>query len=120
MGTTPETSGRATPAWIWVLAGWLLAASELDRRSSTPAEAEIRARVPVGALGEFEGDPDTMSVRALRRLPAIGPARAVAIARERWERGLSGGPEAWETIRGIGPETVAAIGRALRDRSAIP
>src|SRR5262249_7586551 len=69
-------------------------------------------------LGELDGDPDTMSVRALRRLPSIGPARAAAIARERWERGITGGPEAWDAIRGIGPETVGSIRRALDARIA--
>ncbi len=101
------------PAWVYALAGWLLAATQLDRDPRLPTEAEIRRRVPFGALGELDGDPDTMTVRGLRRLTAIGPARALAIARARWEDGLSGGPEAWDAIRGIGPETVAAIRRHL-------
>jgi hypothetical protein len=98
---------------MYALAGWLLAISQLERDPRRPTEAEIRDRLPFGALGELDLDPDTMSLRGLRRLPAIGPARALAIARARWEDGLCGGPEAWDAIRGIGPETVAAIRRHL-------
>jgi hypothetical protein len=109
----PKSNGSGDPAWIYALAGWLIALTQLDRDRRGPTEAEIRERLPFGALGELDGDPDTMSLRGLRRLPAIGPARALAIARARWEEGLTGGPEAWDAIRGIGPETVAAIRRHL-------
>ena len=113
METIEEEAAPPAPGWTWFLAGWLLAAAELERVRPDPTEAEVRARMPAGAAGELDSNPDTMSVRALRRLPAIGQARALAIARERWERGLAGGPESWIAIRGIGPETVAAIRRAL-------
>jgi hypothetical protein len=105
------------PVWVYALAGWLWASSQLGGVQSEPTEREIRARTPVGAFGELDLSPDTMSVRALRRLPAIGPARAAAIARERWEEGLEGGPDAWEAIRGIGPETVGAIREFLEVRA---
>jgi hypothetical protein len=113
---TPDEAGRVGhPGWIYALAGWLLAVPQLDRDSRGPSEAEIRRRLPYGALGELDGDLDTRTVRGLRRLPAIGPARALAIARARWEEGLAGGPESWDAIRGIGPDTVAAIRRHLSE-----
>jgi hypothetical protein len=113
-------SGRsaADPGWVYALAGWLLAATQLDGGPRAPTDDDLRQRVPFGALGELDGDPDTMTLRGLRRLTAIGPARALAIARARWVDGLSGGPEAWDAIRGIGPETVAAIRRHLDASSA--
>ena len=110
---------RAT-AWMYVLAGWLLASAQLGSAQLHIDGSEAEARMPAGARSPEETDPDRMSPRELRRLPAIGPTRALAIARARWERGLTGGPEAWEDIPGIGPETVRAIRRALETRSAAP
>jgi len=107
--------GSSEPVWIYALAGWLLAVTQVDGGARGASEAEIRQRLPYGGLGELDGDLDTMTVRALRRLPAIGPARALAIARARWEDGLTGGPESWDVIRGIGPETVEAIRRHLAE-----
>jgi hypothetical protein len=110
---------------MYVLAGWLLASAQLDSAHlgagrvgtgwTVPSEVEIGERMPAGALDSSEVEPDRMSPRELRRLPAIGPTRALAIARARWERGLTGGPEAWEDIPGIGPETVRSI-RGAMDR----
>jgi DNA uptake protein ComE-like DNA-binding protein len=57
-------------------------------------------------------DPATMSARDLRRLPGIGPTRALAIARARWQEGWRD-PASWEAISGIGRETVRAIEAAL-------
>jgi hypothetical protein len=105
------------PTWIYVLAGWLLASTELAGAERALDERAIRERAPFGALDPPATDPDRMSPRELRALPAIGPARALAIARARWESGLGGGPEAWEAIPGIGPETVRSIREALELRS---
>jgi hypothetical protein len=99
--------------WAFVLAGWLVASSELDPGPRTPGEAEVLERMPSGSRPTAPADPDRMCARELRLLPAIGPSRALAIVRARWEKGLSGGPEAWETLPGIGPETVRAVRRAL-------
>lgn len=73
----------------------------------------------VGALAAERGpgvraqraDPDRLAARELRRLPGIGPTRALAIVRARWD-GLRGGPSAWIAIPGIGPATVEAAGAA--------
>ena len=115
IGEVGRIARAGEPAWIYALAGWLLAVTQVDSGARGASEAEIRRRLPCGALGELDGDLDTMTVRALRRLPAIGPARALAIARARWEDGLTGGPESWDAIRGIGPETVEAIRRHLAE-----
>jgi len=109
---------------MYVLAGWLLASAQMGSALPPVHEREAAARMPAGARGpegtdaDRETDPDRMSPRELRRLPAIGPTRALAIARARWEIGLIGGPEAWEDIPGIGPETVRAIRGALAASSA--
>jgi len=102
-----------------VLAGWLLGQAALEREPPVPSEAEILERSPSGARGSPGIDPDRMSPRELRSLPALGPGRAVDIARARWELGLTGGPEAWEELPGIGPETVRAIRRAVDERKSI-
>lgn len=111
----PESapSSSRTPWWMGALAGWLLASSQLGSVRVRVDASGSSPRIPAGARRPVASDPDRMSARELRRLPAIGPARALAIVRARWERGLSGGPEAWEDLPGIGPETVRAIRRAL-------
>lgn len=83
----------------------------------------IDARVP-GALRPpsppSQGiDPDSMCVRELRALPGIGATRALAIVRARFERGLRGGPAAWDRLPGIGDKTIEGVERALeRARAA--
>jgi hypothetical protein len=105
------------PVWLYVLAGFLLAWTELSPVPPPPSEAEIRAHAPFRVLEPSPLDPDLMNARELKRLPSIGPARALAIAQSRWEQGLRGGPQSWEAIPGIGPETVRAVRSAL-DREA--
>jgi hypothetical protein len=104
---------------LYVLAGWLLASAQLGFVRPAIDAAEAAARMPAGARRPAETDPDRMSPRELRQLPAIGPTRALAIAHARWESGLTGGPEAWEDIPGIGPETVRAIRHALDARFSV-
>lgn len=101
------------PAWLLVLTGWLVASTQLRDGHSSFTEREIRERAPFGVLDPPTRDPDRMNPRELRRLPAVGPARALAIARARWESGLKGGPEAWDEVPGIGPETVRSIRSAI-------
>ncbi len=57
-------------------------------------------------------DPDSCPARDLRALPGIGPTRAAAIVRARWE-GLRGGPAMWQAIPGIGEATVRVVTEAL-------
>ena len=113
-----EEKEARDPAWPYVLAGWLLAATLLAPPDREPGERLVRARAPFGALDPPTRDADRMSPRELRRLPAIGPARAQAIARARWEEGLRGGPESWDEVPGIGPETVRSILRSGTTSSA--
>jgi hypothetical protein len=120
---------RAAPGWLLLFAGCLVASTQLgpdargaaahsdacrlDERWSLPRGAHA-ARAP-GALEIDRGpaagwiDVDRLSPRELRGLPGVGETRALAIARARWEDGLRGGPEAYDSIPGIGPETVRAI-----------
>ena len=64
-------------------------------------------------------DPDSMCVRELRALPGIGATRALADVRARFERGLRGGPAAWDRLPGIGDKTIEGVERALeRARAA--
>lgn len=108
-----EPSRTRVPAWLYVLTGWLLASTQLQTGRGPLTERETRERAPFDVLDPPTSDPDRMSPRELRRLPAIGPARALAIARARWEEGLTGGPEAWDEVPGIGPETVRSIRSAI-------
>jgi hypothetical protein len=115
-----EPASEPVSPCLYVLAGWLLASAQLGSAQVRIDGSEAAARMPAGARSPSETDPDRMSPRELRRLPAIGSTRALAIARARWERGLTGGPEAWEDIPGIGPETVRAIRRALDAQLVVP
>lgn len=63
---------------------------------------------------------DRMGPRELRRLPRIGQTRALAIARDRWERGTRGGLGALERVSGIGPETVKQVREWLKERWRSP
>lgn len=53
------------------------------------------------------------SVHDLRSLPGIGPARALALARWRWEHDGVLTVDDLEAVPNIGPETRAAIEAAL-------
>ena len=106
--THPRGRGPAAHAWIWFAVGWLtstLLIEDVERASLGAPRAETHTALPVEPTPSFE----RMTVRELRRLPGIGDARAVAIARARWERGLRGGPRALEELAGIGPATIAGI-----------
>jgi hypothetical protein len=92
-----------------VFAGVLFALAVIGpARSSDPAALRL-ARAPDPLVAERELDPDAMCLRDLRRLPSIGPARALSIVRARFEHGLVGGPGAWASIDGIGPQTLRAV-----------
>jgi len=101
---------RDGDAALWLVAGALLAAALLGG-AQPDAIALAAARGP-GARVQ-RSDPDQLAARELRRLPGIGPARALAIVRARWD-GLRGGPPAWIAIPGIGPAIAAAAGAAGR------
>ncbi len=95
-------------AALWLVAGAVLAAALLG--GSEPDTSTLAAmRGPLARAPRI--DPDQLAARELRRLPGIGPARALAIVRARWD-GLRGGPPAWIAIPGIGPATAAAAGAA--------
>lgn len=96
-------------ASIWFLNGLLLGCAALSARSERVA-ARAGELAPIPRTARV--DPDALSARELRALPGIGPARALAIVRARWD-GLRGGPEAWSSIFGIGEATVGAAADAL-------
>lgn len=87
--------------WLAALLAWTLGAALARSRFAVGTSADTERRAPAAnALG---GSP-----RDLRRLPAIGEARAIAIARERWAR--RGDPSfALDDVRGIGPVTIERI-----------
>jgi len=94
---------RVRPAWMLFLAGWLFATTTLD---------EVRARVPRARPGDPAPiDLETSPARELRQLPGIGPSRAQAIVRARWER--SGDAFDLREIPGIGPVIEARVLEAL-------
>jgi len=104
-----ERTHHDVPAW-W-LAGLALGLA-VGARPATPGP-ESPAEV-VHAV-----DPDALSAQELRALPGIGPARALAIARARWD-GLRGGPEAWRGVPGIGEATTSRVVDALSGRLVEP
>ena len=108
---------RAEPSWVFAFAGCLVASLELARAPLEVDAEVIEARIP-GASPAPARTLDELPPRELRRLPGIGPTRALAIARARWEHGLRGAPRAWDVVPGIGAETVHAIESALTARSA--
>ncbi len=112
---------RSSDALVWFVCGILMfdVAADAGRE---PARASSPSRIGVLAEpGEAGGraDPDSLSARALRALPGIGPARALAIARARWT-GLRGGPTAWTSLPGIGDATAAAAATALSGAAMEP
>jgi hypothetical protein len=124
---TPIAATGDAPAWSLLVAGFLFAAATIDafevrearaldpRRLflATPREGVDRARPAVDDL-------DRWSPRELRRLPGIGQARALAIARARFDEGLRGGVDMLERVPGIGPETTRRIRAWLAERSERP
>jgi hypothetical protein len=101
-----------------VFAGVLFALAVIGpARAPDPAALRL-ARAPDTLVAERVLDPDAMCLRDLRRLPSIGPARALSIVRARFDHGLLGGPGAWASIDGIGPETLRAVRTWIDDAQA--
>lgn len=109
---------RPTPVWAWVVLGWL--AGRLARDAARgPLHANEAALAFVRAAREREGPGleearrarslDRVCVRELRALPGIDEARALDIARVRWERDWSAGPLRLSAIHGIGETTETAV-----------
>jgi hypothetical protein len=99
---------------IWFFSGWLIAGTFVAGEIPGPGTRVLTPSPPIERR-----DPDSLSARELRGLPGIGPARALAIARARWD-GLRGGPAAWESIAGIGEATVEAAADALSGAALEP
>lgn len=104
-----ERTNHDVPAWCLVGLALGIAVSS---RATTPGYASppTKARTL---------DPDALSAQELRALPGIGPARALAIVRARWD-GLRGGPDAWRDVPGIGEATTDAAAEALSGRLLEP
>lgn len=115
--SSPHPRPARAPAWPWALAAALLLATVLERPAP---EADPRALEE--RLSGPPPDPaprpelDRLPLRELRRLPGIGPARALAIVRARWELGLRGAPAAWDRVPGVGEGTVEALLAWLESR----
>jgi hypothetical protein len=104
----PSSKDALLPAIVGFLLGVTL---------PRPPAIEAPERLPAGFARPLERDPDKLCFRDLQRLPSIGPSRALAVVEARHRSGLSGGPEAWDAIRGIGHETVRAVREFLAERS---
>jgi hypothetical protein len=114
----PEGRGadrRNRPAaWALLLAGWALSGALLDavrQREARRSEADAAVLAILRGPVEAPLDLATASPRELRRLPGIGPRRALAIADLRWERGPG---FALQDVNGIGPRIEAGILAALQ------
>ena len=107
----PARAGaRRSPAWPWACAGMLLFSTALERDGPGADPRSLEARLPGPAPPAGSAAPlDLLPLRELRRLPGIGPARALAIVRARWELGLRGAPQAWDRVPGVGEGTVAGL-----------
>jgi hypothetical protein len=100
-----------SPLWAWLVVG-ALAVPALRPRERPPTIAP-------GLLAELERRPSnltTAGVRALRRLPAIGDRRAVALVRARWSHDPRTGPLLLRDVYGIGPVTVGRVASAMARR----
>ncbi len=100
---------QSSDAPVWFCCGLLLfglGAGSTPRPRLAPEERLAPERRPARV------DPDALTTRELRALPFIGPARALAIARARWD-GLRGGPGAWLSVPGIGEATIGAASEVL-------
>lgn len=100
---------RGGPSWIWWLAG-LLAYLIAGRPTWAPPALDpedVRRWSP-------RDDPADMTVRDLRRLPALGNRRATAAVEARW-RAAPGDEVRWSDVWGIGEVTEERVVEALRE-----
>ncbi len=103
-------------AWVWLLAGWLVAAVRVSAPSILGDANAIQSRIPAReSPSHAPVDLARLSPRELRSLPGIGEARALAIARECWERGQLDVDEL-DSIPSIGEGTVDRV-RAWIERT---
>ena len=123
---------RGEPGWIFLFAGWLWATVQLAapaRHFAREAERSARSDAWTSSAGSPSAAPrearlatddsrpreiadlEHMSLRELRRLPGVGQARALAIARARWDATAMRDPAVFPRVPGIGPATVARIHR---------
>ena len=102
-------------AWVWLFTGWLVASLRVPVPSIFEDPSAVQARIPQREPhGLAPVELERLSPRELRSLPGIGEARALAIARECWERGHLGVDEL-DSIPSIGQGTVDRI-RAWLER----
>jgi hypothetical protein len=115
-GPSEDGSNAGGGAWAWLLAGWLLAAVRVPASSSVGDDDGMRARIPEReAQRHAPIELARLSPRELRSLPGIGESRALAIARECWERGRLDVGEL-DSVPSIGEGTVERV-RAWIERA---
>jgi DNA uptake protein ComE-like DNA-binding protein len=95
------------------LVGWLGALTLQRALAARHPDASRGASVDETSAVALE----TSSPRELRRLPGIGEARALEIARERWRLRGSGQALRLESLPGVGPTTSERVARALEPRT---
>jgi hypothetical protein len=98
------------PGWMLAVAGAMLCWTILAAHMPEPGASELAARIPTGfSAPNGPIDLNRSSPRELRRLPSIGPTRAIAIVRSRWGDGPFAAPAELDRIPGIGPETTKRV-----------
>ena len=117
-------SRSSEPAWPFLVAGYLFGAAVIGVPSRIERPATCDVRVPDTARDTAAPDTaryiDRWSPRELRRLPGIGQARALAIARTRFDEDLHGGVDAHARVPGIGPETARRVRAWLAEHTERP
>jgi predicted flap endonuclease-1-like 5' DNA nuclease len=98
---------ESRPVWLLLGIGWLFATTTLAHHSRLSTAPSPPERPPLVDLS-------TSPPRELKRLPGIGPSRANAIARLRWERREGG--FTLTDVMGIGPRTEEAVMRWLAEQ----
>jgi hypothetical protein len=104
-----------------LFAGWFVCAALLATPEPLAENAILLRRMPETLARERPLDLDLMIARELRCLPGIGPARALAITRAKWQLGLRAAPASWDRVFGVGVETVAGLRRWIdREKARAP
>jgi hypothetical protein len=114
----PSIRSSSVSVALPLFAGWFACAALFAISTPLDVRADFGARIPESLAREPPTELDLRITRELRALPAIGPARSIAITRAKWQSGMRNAPESWDRVPGIGPETVTNLRRWVREHGA--